>query len=615
MKKSIAMILAFILLLGILPAAADEDVVRLTVWMPKGEDSVYYADYSLNPVIQYVRTKTWSDGRKVELEFFVPISGEEKNSFNTYLSTGQYCGMMNLSYSDYSVDELYRDGIARDLTEYIEDCMPNYLAWLENNPDIVKECMTLVDGEWKYLCVCGCADKPSKAFEGYLYRRDWIVKYGSCPEYIWDAESDYVQENGHPLYPVYSEADSENDWTGWKENEDYEEFWAEYGDDPDNTYIDNVIFPSGTEEPLYISDWEWMMEIFAQALEDLGVSDGYPLALVYNGYTGCGDLVSSFGGGVPHWGRTPDNECVFGGTTDNFRTYLECLATWYDRGWIEPGFDQHSGDMFYAVNTTKTHMGKVGLWQGRLAEIGCAMDVGSELTEGIVAFGCKLPINDVYGGPEQQNKIPDSFYQFSKINSSHIITTAVPEEDIPTILEMLDFFYSEEGTYLACGLNAEQLAQIPDPSLYERFGIDSAYTIDENGMGHYHKALCEDTYLRNACLNNRWFGHGNRFSWNADTNDSKLQTYSIGKWDAYENTGYKVLNAIKMFDSEQSAQYSKTSNYLITFFDVNVVKFIKGQSDITDDDDWAKFCKSVNKYRPEIVTGFFNTAFEELYGQ
>ena len=58
MKKSIAMILAFILLLGILPAAADEDVVRLTVWMPKGEDSVYYADYSLNPVIQYVRTKT-----------------------------------------------------------------------------------------------------------------------------------------------------------------------------------------------------------------------------------------------------------------------------------------------------------------------------------------------------------------------------------------------------------------------------------------------------------------------------------------------------------------------------------------------------------------------------
>ena len=620
MKKALTLVLALLLCLSALPGmASGSDSIKLTIWIPKGEDSVYYSDYSLNPAMQYLQTLTWEGGVKISMEFFVPISGEEKNSFNTYLSTGEYCGMMNLAYSDYSIEELYANGIARDLTEYVETCMPNYLAWLDANPDVAKLCQTYVDGEWKFLSICGCADVPSKAFEGYLYRRDWIVNYGSCPEYVWDFESDYVIEHGHPYYPVYAQAESEDDWEGWKENEDYEDFWAEYGDDPDNTYVDNVIFPSGGSEPLYISDWEWMLEIFAAALEDLGVTDGYPYALVYNGYTGCGDLFSSFGGGVPQWARNQDNECVFGGTSDTFRAYLECLSTWYERGWIEPGYDQHSGDMFYAVNTSKTHLGKVGLWQGRVAEIGTAMDVDTELTDGLIAFGCKLPINDVYGSEEQQNKIPDSFYQFSKINGSYMITNAVAEEDLPAVLSLLDFMYTREGALLSCGLNAEQLSQIPDKSLYERFGIDSAYTIitDENGESRvqFHKALCEDTYLRNASINNRWLSHGIYDTWNADTGDSWLHTYSVGKWDAYENTGYKALDVVKLMTADESRQYNKTLNYLNTFYDVNVVKFVKGDMDITDDGDWEKFCKSVNKYRPEVVTGIFDRIFDVLYGE
>ena len=46
---------------------------------------------------------------------------------------------------------------------------------------------------------------------------------------------------------------------------------------------------------------------------------------------------------------------------------------------------------------------------------------------------------------------------------------------------------------------------------------------------------------------------------------------------------------------------------------MNVVKFVKGEMDITDDDDWEKFCKSVNKYRPEVVTGIFDRVFSVLY--
>ena len=101
MKKALTLVLALLLCLSALPGmASGSDSIKLTIWIPKGEDSVYYSDYSLNPAMQYLQTLTWEGGVKISMEFFVPISGEEKNSFNTYLSTGEYCGMMNLAYSD-----------------------------------------------------------------------------------------------------------------------------------------------------------------------------------------------------------------------------------------------------------------------------------------------------------------------------------------------------------------------------------------------------------------------------------------------------------------------------------------------------------------------------------
>jgi len=41
-------------------------------------------------------------------------------------------------------------------------------------------------------------DGAQDPWEGTCYRRDWIVKYAEPTEYVWDWESDYVKENGHP---------------------------------------------------------------------------------------------------------------------------------------------------------------------------------------------------------------------------------------------------------------------------------------------------------------------------------------------------------------------------------------------------------------------------------
>ena len=48
--------------------------------------------------------------------------------------------------------------------------------------------------------------------------------------------------------------------------------------------------------PVYISDWEWMFDIFTKAQADLGITDGYCLSVYYKGYNEDGSLFSSFGG-------------------------------------------------------------------------------------------------------------------------------------------------------------------------------------------------------------------------------------------------------------------------------------------------------------------------------
>lgn len=39
-----------------------------------------------------------------------------------------------------------------------------------------------------------------------MYRRDWIVKYATPTDYVWDWDSDTVKKNGHPEVTPLSEA-------------------------------------------------------------------------------------------------------------------------------------------------------------------------------------------------------------------------------------------------------------------------------------------------------------------------------------------------------------------------------------------------------------------------
>ncbi len=566
----------------------DSGKAKYSIWLLNGEDSSYYDAYDKNPGIEYLLSKTWGpENKSVELEFFIPVSGAQQENFNTLLSTGDYPDMMSSTMYTGSFIDLYEQGIIIDLTEHVEQYMPNYTAFLEANPDIAKEAYHIVDGERKILVINNYRDAVGYNWGGYMYRRDWIVKYGENPT------------DGSAFSGSY---------TGTLDD----------GSIDKNTWSDNVIFPSGNTDPVYISDWEWMFEIFARAIDDLEISDGYVTSLSYPGYIGTGDLVCAFGGGSPVWYKNQDNQIVFGGNSDDFKTYLQAMNTWYRNGWVDKAFSEHTADMFFRIDDAKVRSGKVGLWYGVQNQLMGNLDDGEGLKAGMVAFGARQPINDIYGTAAQQNVEPYTMYQQGREGGSWIITDKVNDKDVVPLLAMLDYMYTPEGSKIGTfGLNQEQYDQTQN-ELYTRYGMTegSYYRVpedEERGSKIYafvDTIVNDGGTLMSACKANRFFYLDSVSQYLVRGADPLLS--SLDQWVWYENTGFLQTSFTNKVSSEDQKTVSKTQTNINEFMAKSVPPFIKGEKDPFDDEDWANYVKAINKYSPDDVTEIYQTLLDQL---
>ena len=557
-------------------ASAD---TKFSWWIYQG-DSSYYSDYRDNPVVNYLLSKTWgAENKKMDLEFMIPVSGAEKDNFNTLLATGEYPDIMDLVVYTGSVAELYNEGISLDITEYVENYMPNYLAYLDAHPDLKATAMNIVDGEKKYLGIYNYSDGPGEPWGGFQYRRDWIVKYGKNPS------------DGSAFSGAYTETNAD-------------------GTPNVETWKDNVIFPSGGSDPIYISDWEWMMEIFQRAIEDQGITDGYCLSLPYYGFYIQGDIVGGFGGSA-WWNLNPEGKIEFGPMTDGFRTYLQCMSTWNKNGWLDKSFSEHVNDQFYAIDDAKVRSGKVGIWYGLPDELGGNLDNGEGYLDGFVGAGAPQPINDIYGTAEQQNKEPFVMYQDSMETSMTIITDKAKEKDLPTLFTMLDYLYSEEGSILkSLGLNKEQYEEIMDPFYTEMGLTEGAYTISEDGTYRFvDKILNEGGNLGTAVASRLTGLVKNK---NKVTTRTEYMKYNRNIWIKYTNTGTFKNSFISQLSEEDATTKSKIQTNCQEFCSKNIPGFILGDKDPYNDDDWNSYLKAISKYSPEKVTQIYQNLYDSL---
>ncbi len=112
----------------------------------------------------------------VHIDFQMVNMADATTNFTLMIASGDYCDIVNdaLNYYDTS-DQAYEDGIAVDLLEYA-DCVPNFLALLDEYSDIYADMLTL-DG---HILNMPRIDLPiaTEADGGFLIRQDWLDDLG-----------------------------------------------------------------------------------------------------------------------------------------------------------------------------------------------------------------------------------------------------------------------------------------------------------------------------------------------------------------------------------------------------------------------------------------------------
>ena len=592
-RRVIAVVITVIVLLSLVFSAgcsknSGSSEKKFSYWIATGQDASYYSDYRQNPAVEYLLDYTEYENKngkfKIDLEFMVPVAGSEVDNFNTLLSTGEYADIMDMSRFQGSIVELYEDGVIVDLTEYMEEYMPNYMAYLEANPELTRTATNLIDGEKKYLQLYNYNNSVMDEYwSGYNYRRDWLVKYGEHPVDGSKFSGEYTKTN----------EDGTPDVTSW---------------------VDNVVFPSGGYHPIYISDWEWMFEIFSKAIADQSIEDGYCLSLYYPGYMETGEIVSSFGGGGAHWYQNKDGSIEFGADSEDFRTYLQAMNTWYKNGWIDTAFPEHSTDLFYRIDDAKVRQGKVGLWLGSFSQLmGNLDDPNEPLLDGMIVFTAAYPINDIYGSADQQNVEPYNMYQPSLEGPSITITDKAAEKDLPALLTFLDQMYTEEYSYLKrIGLNEEQYNETKN-EVYTKNGLtEGAYYWLETEDGkkwQYHEALIKDGgTLQNAVRAVRIFGNMPG-GWAG--RDPLVQDL-INQWDIHKATGRLPQSFVSQLSAEDAKEFSKIETQVREFLSKNVPGFIQGDKDPFNDEDWNAFTNALSKYGPARNVEIYQNLLDQL---
>ncbi len=578
---------------------------------------MYYDSYDDSPSVQYINSQYWDvekggigteeNGRKLNFSFLVPIAGSEMDNFNTMIGTGEYPEILDLSASSETPQAMHDNGVLMDITEYVENYMPNYLAFLDANPELkplvqVKE----DDGSVHYYAIYAFSDGVETPWEGTCYRRDWVVKYAEPTEYVWDWESDYVKENGHPAVTPLDKAVEEKNLEGWKKNE-VTSFTADYGENPNEDYTDNVIFPSGTSDPITVSDWEWMFEAFEKAIDERGWSDNsgaYCTTITYGGYFAQGDLVSSFGGGTGYY-YVNDGEVSFDGDSDTFKTYVECMNNWYEKGWLDSQFSTRAADVFFMINTPGVNQGMVGMWCGLSSTLGDSLRVtcqNEEDQKDAFAMGCALPINDMYGSEEQMYVEPDALYQGSRKGSGIGITNKAEEKDLEALFTFLDWTYTREGgEVLYLGLNEDQVASVDlNPNIFADNNLTGAYvkTTDEEGGEVYKKAVDESNQLVSALTGLR-MNVGIKLTrkgsgYTIDNGNAMVNERAYEQWEKYLNTG-NIMEYSALLNVEESETFSKTQSAILEYQNINLPSVIKGSM------TWEDYVNGFEAIDPESV--------------
>jgi len=452
MKKILALSLSFIMLLVMLTACASETPqtdpgsasAQGNSQIPDGDESEpENEDDGLPAGIDWTTHETFSwwinssandyyagysdnsvikyleEKFNVSFEFEEPVSGTEFDAISLMFGTGQYTDLVAMNQYLGSWDELLEDGVIVDIADYL-DYMPNLSARMEADPGFKAH---LYNDDGQILSINSYPEESRKSWCGLVYRRDIL-----------------------------------EEMTGG-----------------------NVQFPSGKDEPETIEDWEYMLPLFKEYFENLGLVEYAPFILPYNGYFGFGEMADSFG--IAYNFYVDETTVYFGAAEDGWREYLTKMNEWYKAGYIYQDFASRTQDMFFQPNPALLYGNAAGIWMGMLSHLGSAMsDPESDVVYDVRPLKSPVAEGRTVADQLKRNTPPS---QGTGLN--YIVTTACKNPE--KLLAILDYMYSDEGGMLtAYGLTRDQIPA--GDTIYKANDLDEGtYWFDENDNFIYNPLM------------------------------------------------------------------------------------------------------------------------------
>lgn len=584
----------------------------------------------------------------VALRFESSTTGQEQNGFITNLNSG--VDILDMEYAPETARTMYENGKLMDLTYWVENYMPNYLSYAEKFG--MSDLIATHDenGNKQYLQLYSLQENVYWYYYGYQYRRDWILDYGK----VFDTKTGEVGSQ------TFKEANP--DW-GWSTNSDGEKTWT-----------DGILFPSwyglqytsdgsalgtGTltynqqlydymhgeykeysearaaelegelshlqrdfatyqgQWPATISDWEWMLDIFQVAVNDLFPGRGYCMSLYQSGYVATGNLVSSFGGSGVEWHKNSAQDgIVLGADQSSFKVYVDTMNDWYSNGWIDKNFQTHT-DLLWRTDEKNVRQGYVGLYFGMNDQLFDGMDLGIGNTQGVYTLGMPYPVNDKYGAEENKYVMPHVMYGLNHEVNSIMITTQCEKsgKDLAALFTMLDATYTEEmGAIKSWGLTDEMLSQSQEGvrEIYEDLGYPhGTVEYDEEKQAYYRRedalnVTTDDQYVVSA---RRMYGlEGFVVGYEQTDRDN----YEMYLWNFYKDTGYLTKSFFAQLNDDQYSLYMDKLGQMRNMFASDIPKFIKGEKSMADFDSWYAEVKS--RLTLDNITRLLNNVYSNIYG-
>ncbi len=292
MKRFLALCLAVMLMMSMVPAMAEEkgplyiegsEGVTLTYWIPlSATQSQYYDDLNDHPFYQWLEEQTG-----VHIEFVHPPQEQMITQFTLMMTSGNYYDLMYEAEHPDGPTAGIEDKIYVDLNEYA-DLMPNYQAALKSAGNEYES------WEWG----------PEKELYGLHWKPDYLTNALTPNGELWAATAIDRYADSMPTFGCLIRQD-----------------WLD---------------EAGLEMPETIAELEVVLEAFKQRGEDV-----YPMSLsetaeqVHSGaFLTMFDIYSSW-----YTVKPGTNEVMVAAwADDNVKDYLTLMNKWYEAGYIDPDF-------------------------------------------------------------------------------------------------------------------------------------------------------------------------------------------------------------------------------------------------------------------------------------